>query len=124
MLVARRTGEVVGLAGLAPLGEGRAELCKLHVRPDCQRRGVGRRLVETLIERARRRGFGQMELHVTATQKAAVHLYQRLNFCEVKRVAHRAIVFGDEVVFDTIYMALSLPPVAPPPAAESVGEIC
>lgn len=110
LLVARLDGQVVGLGGLAPLGKGCVELCKLHVRPACQGLGVGRRLVETLIDRARLRGFTRIELHVTATQKAAIRLYERLAFQEVKRVIHRVTVFGDEVLFDTLYMALPLCP--------------
>ncbi len=107
LVVARHGGEVVGLCGLAPCGAACAELCKLHVSGHMQGHGVGRQLAEHVIAEAAGR-FREIELHVTASQQAAIGLYRRLGFRETHRSVYRTIVFGVEAAFDTIYMRLPL----------------
>lgn len=78
-----------------------AELCKLHLHPAYQGRGLGRRLVDELLQLARTKGFDDIVLHVTATQVAALGLYIRLGF----KQTHRAIYTApDGSTYDTIYM--------------------
>jgi len=108
VLVAAFGAKVVGLGALAPQNERGAELCKLHVDRECQGRGIGRLIATDLIECARKSGFSHVELHVTATQKAAIRLYRRLSFRETGRKLFKATVFGAEALFDTIYMSLTL----------------
>jgi len=108
ILVASFGDKLVGLGGLAPLNPRSAELCKLHVDPEWQGRGIGRLIATELVERARRIGFSEVELHVTATQTVAIALYWSLGFREMDRKVFMAIVFGAPVSFDTIYMSLAL----------------
>jgi ribosomal protein S18 acetylase RimI-like enzyme len=108
LLVAIADGQLVGLGGLAPQEGGRAELCKLHVDSRWQGRGIGRLLATGLICHANKGGFSEVELHVTATQTAAISLYRRLGFREVGRNTFTASVFGEPVLFDTIYMLLAV----------------
>ena len=107
-LVAIGRDKVVGLGGLAPQTARSAELCKLHVDPRWQRRGIGRLIAIDLVERARRAGFSEIELHVTVTQTAAIALYLSLGFRETSRKLFTTVVFGAVVSFDTIYMTLIL----------------
>jgi len=108
VLVATGDSKVVGLGGLAPQNARAAELCKLHVDPKWQGRGIGRLMAVELVERARRVGFSEVELHVTATQRVAIALYRSLGFRETDRRLFRTTVFGATVCFDTIYMSLVL----------------
>jgi ribosomal protein S18 acetylase RimI-like enzyme len=108
LLVAIADGRLVGLGGLAPQEGGRAELCKLHVDSRWQGRGIGRLLATGLICHANKGGFSEVELHVTATQTAAIALYRRLGFRETERNVFTASVFGEPVLFDTIYMLLAV----------------
>ncbi len=108
MLVAIAGGGLAGFGGLAPQEGGRAELCKLHVDAKWQRRGIGRRLAAGLISHATKAGFSEIELHVTATQTAAIALYRHLGFRETGRHLFTASVFGEPVLFDTIYMSLAV----------------
>jgi ribosomal protein S18 acetylase RimI-like enzyme len=101
-------GGIAGFGGLAPLELGRAELCKLHVDFRWQRRGIGRLLATGLICQAREAGFSEIELHVTATQTAAIALYRLLGFREIRRDLFTASVFGELVSFDTIYMSFTV----------------
>jgi ribosomal protein S18 acetylase RimI-like enzyme len=107
-LVASLGDKLVGLGGLAPQNRRSAELCKLHVDSEWQGRGVGRLIATELVERARRIGFSEIELHVTATQTVAIALYWSLGFQEMGRKIFTTTVFGVPVSFDTIYMNLTL----------------
>ena len=58
----------------------RAHLVSMWVAPTHRRSGVGRRLVEAIIEWARARGRRSLELIVTSNNDAAKNFYQRLGF--------------------------------------------
>jgi ribosomal protein S18 acetylase RimI-like enzyme len=107
-LVASFGDKLVGLGGLAPQNLRSAELCKLHVDSEWQGRGIGRLIATELIERARRIGFQEVQLHVTATQTVAIALYGRLGFREIDRKLFTTTVLGALASFDTIYMNLAL----------------
>ena len=107
-LIASLGNKLVGLGGLAPQNQRSAELCKLHVDSEWQGRGVGRLIATELVERARRIGFSEVELHVTATQTVAIALYWSLGFQEMRRKIFTTTVFGAPASFDTIYMNLTL----------------
>lgn len=109
LLVAMLGARVVGMGALAPLATDNVELCKLHVTPQHQGKGIGRWLAERLIRRAKRAGFSAMELHVTVTQQAAIGLYWKLGFREIKQEVYRTTVFDQEIGFDTLYMSLAIP---------------
>ena len=108
VLVASFGDKLVGLGGLAPHNPRSAELCKLHVDSGWQGRGIGRLIATELVERARRIGLSDVELHVTATQTVAIALYRSLGFREIDRKLFSATVFGAPACFDTIYMNLVL----------------
>jgi ribosomal protein S18 acetylase RimI-like enzyme len=54
----------------------------MYVRPQARNRGVGRRLVEAVIEVARRRGVELLQLAVVSDNEPARRLYARLGFVE------------------------------------------
>jgi ribosomal protein S18 acetylase RimI-like enzyme len=107
-VVASCGSKLVGLGGLAPQNPRSAELCKLHVDSQWQGRGIGRLIAVELVECARRVDFSEVELHVTATQTAAIALYRGLDFQQINRKLFTATAFGAHVSFDTIYMSLAL----------------
>ncbi|MBX2806529.1 MAG: GNAT family N-acetyltransferase [Hyphomicrobiales bacterium] len=108
MFVGYAGQEVIAIGGLAPESDTHVELCKLHVDPSYQGRGIGRMLTEHMISVARHKGFSQVVLHVTATQKAAINLYKSLGFQPQKRKVFSTSVYNRTVSFDTLYMYLPL----------------
>ena len=77
--------ELVGIAGLL-IREGRKEAHKgllvgMYVRPSARKAGVGRRLVETIVEFARDR-VELIQLAVVSENEQARRLYERLGFVE------------------------------------------
>jgi ribosomal protein S18 acetylase RimI-like enzyme len=57
-------------------------LVGMYVRPQARNRGVGRRLVEAVMEVARRRGVELLQLAVVSDNEPARRLYARLGFVE------------------------------------------
>ncbi|WP_041543144.1 GNAT family N-acetyltransferase [Oceanimonas sp. GK1] len=77
--VARLNGEVVGGAGIAPLGE-MCELRKLFLLPAARGHGIGRRLAEACLAFAGEQGFSACYLDTLGTMTAAIGLYESLGF--------------------------------------------
>jgi [ribosomal protein S18]-alanine N-acetyltransferase len=63
--------------------EDEAHLANLAVAPAERRRGLGRRLVEAVLEEARRRGARWVRLEVRVTNEPALRLYGGFGFLPV-----------------------------------------
>ena len=78
--------EILGVAGLranqGPKESHKGMLVGMYVRPQARNRGVGRRLVEAVMEVARRRGVELLQLAVVSDNEPARRLYARLGFVE------------------------------------------
>jgi amino-acid N-acetyltransferase len=79
-VVAETDGEIVGCAALSPLGPGLVEVRTLAVREDQRGRGVGRRMVETLKQRAAARGDAEV---LALTRE--VPFFESLGFAATRR---------------------------------------
>lgn len=62
-----------------------AEILSLGVAPELQRRGIGRALVDGLLRAAKRAECKRLFLEVAADNVAALALYRRLGFADVRR---------------------------------------
>ena len=73
-----------GLAGFAimELGEERAHLVLLAVRPSHRRLGIGQRMLEWLLESARVAGMASVHLELRAGNDAARRFYRAMGFYE------------------------------------------
>ncbi len=83
VLVARERGQIVGTVTMqpswAPNQSHRADVAKLLMHPDCQRRGVGALLMQTLEAHALAAGLTLLTLDAKAGT-AAERLYRRLGW--------------------------------------------
>lgn len=95
---------LIGFGGLKQTENNRVELCNLHLHPHQQGKGLGKHLAQVLIQDAEELGYELVELHVTATQDAAIGLYKSLGFTETKRQTYD--VEGKD--YDTIFMELHI----------------
>jgi [ribosomal protein S18]-alanine N-acetyltransferase len=59
---------------------GEAQVTNLVIEPSRRRQGLGRRLLESLIEAARGKGLRRMTLELRSTNAAALRLYETLGF--------------------------------------------
>ena len=81
-LVARAGGEVVGYAGMW-LVIDEAHITNVAVHADMRGRGLGKALMESLIQLAADSGMIWMTLEVRRSNKVAQNLYRRFGFIDV-----------------------------------------
>lgn len=75
---------IVGCAGLYPLNRCRAEVCKMYIERAARGRGMGRRLLDDLLEAARHGGFREVWLETNSALTRAIHLYEQYGFRPVE----------------------------------------
>lgn len=101
-LVGVLDGRIVAMGALKPTAPGQAEVKRMRVHPDVQRRGLGQTLLDRLLQRARQLGFRCLHLDTTVGQAAARALYEKNGFVEVGRSRFAG--------FDVIRYHKTLPP--------------
>lgn len=77
-------GRIVGCAGLYPHNSRQAELCKMYIERSARGQGLGRRMLEDLLDAARRHGFQEVWLETNSTLIEAIALYSRYGFVPVE----------------------------------------
>ncbi|NQX29575.1 ribosomal protein S18-alanine N-acetyltransferase [Microbacteriaceae bacterium VKM Ac-2854] len=98
-----------GYAGLlAPRGSGQADVQTMTVAAAARRRGLGRTLLNTLLNEARRRGAQEIFLEVRADNPNAQALYESTGFVPIG--IRRGYYQPDDV--DGVTMKLDLPETA------------
>lgn len=98
-------GRRVGFASSLLAEAGEMKLDKLYIHPDCQRQGVGQRLIDEVTARARQQGCHTLVLAVNKNNAQAIAAYQKHGFAV--RGAVR-VEIGNGFVMDDFIMAKSL----------------
>ena len=104
LLLARENvnGDAVGCVGLRSLGGDRCcEMKRLYVDPKGRGLGVGKTLVEAVIEEAQRLGYQAMRLDTLPDMTSARKLYKSLGFTEISS-------YYDTPIEGTIFLELLL----------------
>ncbi|MBC6458714.1 GNAT family N-acetyltransferase [Actinomadura sp. HBU206391] len=104
-ITGRLTGQsrrVLAMGGLRRVDERTAEMVRLRVHPDVQRRGYGAAIVLALEERAIELGYRLLQGDTTDLQGPALALYERFGWRETRREVICGIV--------NIYGEKELPP--------------
>jgi [ribosomal protein S18]-alanine N-acetyltransferase len=84
-LVARDAGCIVGFA-IMSFGDDRAHLVLLAVHPSRRRRGIGRRMLDWLVESATTAGTSSIHVELRADNAPAYAMYEAAGFAETFRV--------------------------------------
>ncbi|WP_214325605.1 GNAT family N-acetyltransferase [Nonomuraea sediminis] len=97
-LVGEVDGRVVAMGGLKPIDAETAEVCRLRVHPEQQRRGYGAAMLEALEARAVELGFHSVRGDTTLNQGAALALYERSGWRELSRtrVGELTVIYGEK----------------------------
>lgn len=83
-IVADDAGDIVGYAGLASAAD-EGDVQTVAVREDRQGQGLGKRLLQGLLDEARERRLRDVFLEVRADNAAAQRMYEHAGFAEVHR---------------------------------------
>ena len=117
ILVAVENHEVTGYASFGDWrpfeGFGYSVEHSVYVRNDQRGKGLGPRLMQTLIERARAGGKHVMVAAIESGNQASLRLHERLGFSTTGQMPQVGIKFGRWL--DLTFMQLTLNPGAEPP---------
>lgn len=80
LYVAEISGEPVGMGGLRPLAADEAEIKRMFVRPSSRGLGIGRAILQRLIDDARTLGYTTIHLDSAPFMHEAHGLYRRFGF--------------------------------------------
>lgn len=84
--MAELDGEIVGTCALLKMGDGGYELAKMTVAESARGHGIGRRLIEAVVERARVLGGHRVFLESNSVLKTAIALYETMGFRYIEGV--------------------------------------
>jgi GNAT superfamily N-acetyltransferase len=91
LLLAEYENQVAGLACMRKIREDIGEIKRMYVRPAFRGKGIGRALVEGLIDEARAIGYPRIRLDSTRFMKTAHSLYRSVGFREIEPYAESEI---------------------------------
>ena len=105
LLLARNAqGKPVGCVGLRALGPSDDRCCemkRLYMLPSARGLGIGKALVEKILDSARKLGYKEIKLDTLPTMEAALSLYRKAGFVQVG-------AYYDSPLQETIFLACSL----------------
>lgn len=84
-LVGLKDDLIIAIGGFRPQGDSTAEIRKMAVHPDHQRRGYGERILVELEGRAEIRGFDHLVLETYEPLTAARRLYEKYGYEQDRR---------------------------------------
>jgi len=91
LLLAWVDSQAVGCVCLRALSAETCEMKRLYLRPASRGAGQGRRLVERLLDEARKIVYGRMVLDTVPQLRAAISLYESLGFCKIAPYTHNPV---------------------------------
>jgi putative acetyltransferase len=83
LLLARSDDHVAGCIALRKMDDGICEMKRLYVRPQFRQLGLGKMLVQAIIEKARQKGYRSMRLDTVPAMERAQALYRSFGFQEI-----------------------------------------
>lgn len=90
-------GAVRGYVKIASAPDGQSRITGLAVDRNARGRGLGRRLVNAAIERARERGHVRVDLKVLGSNAPAIRVYTQAGFAVSERLSGRFVLEGRSV---------------------------
>ena len=81
--IAKDGTKVIGCIGLRKIQTGICEMKRLYVKDDYKGSGLGKKLIKTIIEEAKKKGYEKMRLDTLPKMKTAQKLYKEFGFVEV-----------------------------------------
>jgi len=76
--------EIVATFALYPLSADCVEIRKMYALPKVRGKGLGRWMVNYLLQIAKENGYHEVELETASSLEEAIHLYNKIGFKEIK----------------------------------------
>lgn len=92
LLLAEEDNELAGCIALRKLDDGVCEMKRLFLRPAYRGKGLGKILVESIIDEARKLGYTYMRLDtLPGRMDKAIALYRSIGFVEIERYCENPV---------------------------------
>lgn len=101
LYIAKTDNEIAGCVGLKKIDGKNCEMKRLYVRPAFRGKKIAKRLVEIIIDDAKKIGYQSMLLDTLPFLDRAIHLYKKLGFYEIES-------YNNSPMDTSIYMKLDL----------------
>jgi putative acetyltransferase len=80
-------GQIIGTAGILPVGPGVCKLRKMYVDPGWRGLGLGKFLLGHVLEKAQSLRFEKIILETMSSMTAAISLYEKAGFTRIDQPA-------------------------------------
>jgi N-acetylglutamate synthase-like GNAT family acetyltransferase len=99
-LIGEHEGRIVAMGAITRKTHECAEVKRIRVHPDHQRRGFGQQILHALQQRAVELGYSRLFLDTTVEQVAAQQLYLKSGFQQVGRgqIGRFEVIFFEKVL--------------------------
>lgn len=91
LLMAIYNNKPAGCVALRSLEKDIAEMKRLYVDPEYRGLGIGIKLIEEVISRARDIGYRHLRLDTLPSMTKAISLYESLGFIDIEKYTHNPI---------------------------------
>lgn len=93
--------KVIGCVAYKKHSDIRCELKRLYVMPEYRKFGIGKKLLESIVEEAKKDNYKEIVLDTIKPLQSAIKLYKKYGFKEI-------MSYYDNPLEDVIYMKLDL----------------
>ncbi|MEH0156542.1 GNAT family N-acetyltransferase [Limibacter armeniacum] len=76
--------KVVGTFGLFAISEDICEVRKMYLLPEARKMGLGQKMLQILLDEAKKRHFKKVQLETASVLKEAIGLYKKFGFKEIQ----------------------------------------
>jgi GNAT superfamily N-acetyltransferase len=97
--IALENGRVVGTIAIKDYGKGRAYLKRMYVAKELRGTGLAKRMLDTALNYARGKGFGEVFLATVDKMAAAKKFYSKNGFERISELPGDMPDFGDDVFY-------------------------
>lgn len=84
LLLAEYEAQIVGCTGLRKIDKDIGEVKRMYVKPEYRRKGIGRSLLQAIIQEARQIGYSKLRLDSAPFAQEAQVLYRQFGFQDIK----------------------------------------
>lgn len=84
ILLYKEEGAFAGCVAIRDKGEGICELKRMYLRPEFQKRGIGKALLEKALALAKDLGYKKIRLDTLASMAPAINLYKAAGFYNIE----------------------------------------
>jgi ribosomal protein S18 acetylase RimI-like enzyme len=100
-IIAKENEKVIGCVAIKKLDDKTCEMKRLFVKDEYKMKGVGKKLVEKIIEESRIKKYERMRLDTLNTMEAALNIYYKNGFCEIEPYynnPHNEVVYLEKIL--------------------------